>query len=64
MTKHARHLTIAIGVLGAIAVGAAGPSLAHRIASQITTHRLAANVTALDDDGYVAGLIKFTRPDR
>jgi len=65
MTKHARRITIALGGLGAIALAAAGPSLAHRIASSIATpHPHAESVPAADDDGYVETLIKVTQPGR
>jgi len=64
MTKHARRLTIAIGVLGVIALGAAGPSLAHRIVSNITTPHVAGNAATMDDDDYVETLIKVTAPGR
>ncbi len=52
MTKHGRRLMIAAAFLGTVALAAAGPSLAFRIVSSVTTSHVA-TPTAMDDDDYV-----------
>jgi len=64
MTKHARRLTVAVAVLGAVALSAAGPSLAHRVASNPTIrHPVVTNIAAVDGD-YVEMLTRATQPIR
>jgi hypothetical protein len=64
MIKRAPRLTVALAIVGAIALGTAGPSIAHRIVSQHElqpTHRVIAS--AATDDNYVPLMIQATHPE-
>jgi hypothetical protein len=64
MPDRARRLTAAFAIVGAIALGTAGPSIAHHIMSK---HQLQATrrviVSPATDDDYVSLLIRATRPE-
>ena len=64
MPDRAPRLTAAFAIIAAIALGAAGPSIAHHI---IARHQLQATrhviVSSATDDDYVRLLIQVTQPE-
>jgi hypothetical protein len=63
MNRHA-PLTVTLAIIGGIALGTTGPSIAHRIVSKHElqpTHRVI--VSSATDDNYIPLLIQATHPE-